>query len=200
MARYDEQHKQATRERILATSGRRLKSDGVDGSGVATLMKDAGLTNGAFYAHFDSKDDLVAHVVRNELHSQLAGFSDLDPGADGLRQLVAGYLTVDHRDHPDLGCPSAALLDEIARGPHVVRQAYSDGILEIVDALTDRLPDAATASGRRGARARVLSAYALMAGTIQLARALTDDELASDVIAQGLADVIALLGLDRTRA
>lgn len=55
MARYTNEHKQETRRRIVATAGRRLKRDGIDGSGVATLMKDAGLTNGAFYAHFDSR-------------------------------------------------------------------------------------------------------------------------------------------------
>ena len=56
MARYGTEHKQATRQRIIETAGRRLKRDGIDGSGVATLMADAGLTNGAFYAHFPSKD------------------------------------------------------------------------------------------------------------------------------------------------
>jgi TetR/AcrR family transcriptional repressor of nem operon len=67
MARYGKAHKQATRGRIVEAAGRRLKRDGIDGSGVATLMADAGLTNGAFYAHFDSKDDLVATAVADQL-------------------------------------------------------------------------------------------------------------------------------------
>ncbi len=67
MARYDQEHKDATRRRIIEAAGRRLKRDGIDGSGIATLMADAGLTNGAFYAHFTSKDDLVASVVQEEL-------------------------------------------------------------------------------------------------------------------------------------
>ena len=67
MARYDTEHKAQTRQRIIETAGRRLKRNGIDGSGVAALMTDAGLTNGAFYAHFESKDDLVANVVADQL-------------------------------------------------------------------------------------------------------------------------------------
>src|SRR6266568_4905500 len=70
MARYGKEHKQATRRRIIEMAGSRLKRDGIDGSGVATLMADAGLTNGAFYAHFDSKEDLVASTVADQLREQ----------------------------------------------------------------------------------------------------------------------------------
>ena len=70
MARYGKAHKQATRQRIIETAGHRLKQDGIDGSGVATLMADAGLTNGAFYAHFASKDDLVATAVADQMRAQ----------------------------------------------------------------------------------------------------------------------------------
>ena len=69
MGRYAREHKHETRQRIIATAGRRLKRDGIDGSGVATLMKDAGLTNGAFYAHFTSKDSLVAIAIADQLHT-----------------------------------------------------------------------------------------------------------------------------------
>ena len=115
MARYDKEHKEATRRRIIETAGRRFKQDGIDGSGIATLMGDAGLTNGAFYAHFDSKDDLVATVVGEELGRQAAAFGELPPGRAGLEEFVRWYLSRDHRDHRDTGCPSAALLDEIGR-------------------------------------------------------------------------------------
>jgi len=68
--RYGKERKQATRLRIIETAGRRFKTDGIDGSGVATLMADAGLTNGAFYAHFASKEDLVATAVADQLREQ----------------------------------------------------------------------------------------------------------------------------------
>ena len=75
MVRYGKEHKQATRRRIIETAGRRFKRDGIDGSGVATLMADAGLTNGAFYAHFASKDDLVATAVADQLREQRESLS-----------------------------------------------------------------------------------------------------------------------------
>src|SRR2546427_12049582 len=111
MARYAKDHKQATRRRIVKAAGRRLKRDGIDGSGIATLMADAGLTNGAFYAHFASKEDLIASALAEQLRDQAASFSVLPPGRAGVEQYVREYLSVQHRDNPDDGCPSAALLD-----------------------------------------------------------------------------------------
>src|SRR3982751_1126786 len=115
MARYGTEHKEATRRRIVETAGRRLKRDGIDGPGIATLMADAGLTNGAFYAHFDSKDHLVTTVVGEEIPRQPAALGELPPGRAGLEAFVTWSLSRDHRDHRDMGCPSAALLDEIGR-------------------------------------------------------------------------------------
>src|SRR6266567_5732432 len=115
MARYRKGHKQATRQRIIEAAGGRLKRDGVHGSGIATLMADAGLTNGAFYAHFESKEELVANAVAEQLREQRESFSAQPPDRAGLEQIVRAYLSVEHRDHPEDGCPSAALLDEIGR-------------------------------------------------------------------------------------
>ena len=98
MARYGTEHKQATRRRIIETAGRRLKRDGIDGSGVATLMADAGLTNGAFYAHFASKDDLVATAVADQLRDQRESLSAVAPGRAGVEQYVHAYLSAGHRD------------------------------------------------------------------------------------------------------
>ena len=84
MARYGKEHKQATRRRIIETAGRRLKQEGIDGTGIAALMADACLTNGAFYAHFASKDDLVATAVADQLREQSVTFSAQTPGHAGL--------------------------------------------------------------------------------------------------------------------
>ncbi|MEI5672655.1 MULTISPECIES: TetR/AcrR family transcriptional regulator [unclassified Nocardioides] len=192
MARYDAIHKKATRARILETAGRRLKRDGIDGTGVAILMKDAGLTNGAFYAHFDSKEDLVAHVVTEELRGQQERFAALGPGSDGLGVLLGQYLSPGHRDAPSEGCPSAALLDEIARCSPTTRTAYTAGVLDIVTeigARLDRDPD------DRETRSLVLAVYALLIGAIQLSRALTDTDLAAGVLDQAKRQAERMLGL-----
>src|SRR5690349_24924134 len=115
MARLTGVRKAETRRRIIATASERFKTDGIDGSGISTLMSDAGLTNGAFYAHFESKDDLVANVVADQLRTQKESYGALRPGREGLEDFVREYLSPEHRDNPGDGCPSAALLDEIGR-------------------------------------------------------------------------------------
>src|SRR3954471_13464701 len=111
--RYAKDHKQATRQRIVEAPGRRLKEDGIDGAGGGAVMSDAGLTNGAFYAHFKSKEDLIANVLADQLRVQCQNLDALPPGKAGLETLVRLYLSPEHRDQHADGCPSAALLDEV---------------------------------------------------------------------------------------
>jgi TetR/AcrR family transcriptional repressor of nem operon len=192
MVRYGKDHKQATKRRILETAGRRFKRDGIDGSGIATLMADAGLTNGAFYAHFTSKEDLVATAVADQLREQRASFGAQAPDRAGVEQFVRGYLSVAHRDHPEDGCPSAALLEEIGRCTEATKRAYTDGLLVVIDDITALLaPD-----DPPSARAKTLSVFALMVGTLQISRALADRQLADAVLEQGIQNALALLGAD----
>jgi len=194
VARYGKEHKQATRRRIIDTAGRRFKRDGIDGSGIATLMADAGLTNGAFYAHFASKEDLVATALAEQLREQRESFSVLAPGRAGVEQYVRDYLSIQHRDNPDDGCPSAALLDEIGRCTDTTKQAYTDGVLAMIDDVAARLaPD-----DPPSARVKTLSVFALMIGTLQLSRALADPHLADAVLEQGIHNALALLGAERS--
>lgn len=193
MARYGKEHKDITRHRIIDAASKRFKEDGFDGSGVATLMSDAGLTNGAFYAHFESKDDLVANVVHQELSRQAATFSDLAPGRVGLEQFVRDYLTVEHRDDPGTGCPSAALLDEIGRCSTEAKRAYTSGATAILDEIASRLSpeDPGTAQGT------ALSLFTMMVGTMQLSRALTDRKLSKAVLDNGTQSALAVLAADQ---
>ncbi|MFC7339878.1 TetR/AcrR family transcriptional regulator [Saccharopolyspora griseoalba] len=189
MGRYGKEHKEATRRRIIETSGRRLKQDGIDGSGVAALMKDAGLTNGAFYGHFASKDDLVATVVAEQLTGQRADLDERAPDRAGIEQFIRDYLAPRHRDAPERGCPSAALLDEIGRCGDTVKQAYTDGLMRIVDDIAARIaPD-----DPGSARVKTLTIFAALVGTLQLARAVADQQLSDALLEQGIRDALALL-------
>jgi TetR/AcrR family transcriptional regulator, transcriptional repressor for nem operon len=192
MARYGQEHKQATRRRIIEVAGRRLKRDGIDGSGIATLMADAGLTNGAFYAHFESKEDLVANALVEQLHEQRESFSAQPPDRDGLAQIVRAYLSVEHRDNPEDGCPSAALLDEIGRSTDATKRVYTDGLLVVIDDIAARL----ASDDPHLARVKTLSVFAQMVGTLQVSRALADRQLADEVLEQGIQNALALLGAE----
>ena len=187
--RYGSEHKRETRRRIIETAGRRFKQAGIDGSGIATLMKDAGLTNGAFYAHFESKEDLVATTIADQMREQAAQFGAQVDDRAGLERLVREYLSVEHRDNPQDGCPSAALLDEIGRGSEATRRAYTEALLEVIDPIAALLePD-----DPESVRAMVLGVYAMMTGTLQLSRALADRRLADAVLEQGTQHILGLL-------
>jgi AcrR family transcriptional regulator len=190
VARFGKEHKEATRRRIVESAGRRFKRDGIDSSGIATLMADAGLTNGAFYAHFASKDDLIATAVADQLRSQAERLRALPPGNPGLEQFVRWYLSVEHRDAPQDGCPSAALLDEIGRAQPPIREAFTDGLLISTDDLAARLAP----EDPQSARAQVLTVFAMMVGTVQLSRALADRQLADEVLEEGIKNALALFG------
>src|SRR6266496_3604997 len=179
--RYPKDQKQATRQRILEAAGRRFKQDGIDGAGVAALMSDAGLTNGAFYAHFASKEDLVANVLADQLHTQRQSVDAQPPDREGLDAFVRSYLSPQHRDKCADGCPSAALLDEIVRRPDATRQ--------VIDDIASRLDTTDAAA----ARINALTVFGLMVGTLQLARALTDRDLSDQLLAQGTETALKLL-------
>ncbi len=187
--RYGQDHKQATRRRILEVAGRRFKQDGIDGSGVATLMADAGLTNGAFYGHFSSKEDLVAHVLADQLRTQRKSVDDQPSERAGLEAFVRSYLSAEHRDQLADGCPSAALLDEIARRPTGTRDVFTTEVMGVVDDLASRLDPTDVEAGRTDA----LTVFGLMVGTLQLARALTDRHLSDQLLARGQETALKLL-------
>jgi TetR/AcrR family transcriptional regulator, transcriptional repressor for nem operon len=187
--RYRKDQKQATRQRILEAAGRRFKQDGIDGAGVATVMSDAGLTNGAFYNHFTSKEDLVANVLADQLRAQRHSL-DAEPSARaGLDAFIRSYLSPQHRDQCAEGCPSAALLDEIARRPAATRQVFTDELMRVIDDIASRLDP----TDAEAARTDALALFGLLLGTLQLARALTDRDLSDQLLAQGVETALKLL-------
>jgi TetR/AcrR family transcriptional regulator, transcriptional repressor for nem operon len=187
--RYTQGHKETTRRRILEAAGRRFKQDGIDGAGVATLMSDAGLTNGAFYGHFSSKEDLVANVLADQLRAQRKSFDDQSSDPAGLEAFVRSYLSPEHRDELAGGCPSAALLDEIARRPSDTRDVFTAEVMGVVDDIASRLDP----TDVEAARADALTIFGLMVGTLQLARALTDRDLSDQLLARACETALKLL-------
>jgi len=187
--RYSTDHKQATRQRILEVAGRRFKEDGVDGAGVAAVMSDAGLTNGAFYAHFASKEDLIANVLADQLRTQRKSFDAQPPDRGGLEAFIRSYLSPQHRDQYADGCPSAALLDEIARRPAPTKQVYTDELMGVIDDIASRLDPTHAETARTAA----LTLFGLMLGTLQLARTLTDRDLSDQLLARSVETAIKLL-------
>src|SRR3954465_2527868 len=159
--RYGKDHKQATRQRILEAAGRRFKRDGIDGAGVAAVMSDAGLTNGAFYAHFTSKEDLVAHVLADQLRAQTHSIDAQPSNRAGVEAFIRDYLSPQHRDQYADGCPSAALLDEIARRPAAARQVFTDEVMHVIDEIASQLDP----TDVEAARTDALTLFGLMLGT-----------------------------------
>ena len=187
--RYGKDQKQATRQRIVEAAGRRFKQDGIDGAGVAAVMSDAGLTNGAFYGHFSSKEDLVANVLADQLRAQRHSFDAQPSDRAGLEAFVRSYLSPQHRDQCADGCPSAALLDEIARRPTATRQVFTGELMGVIDDIASRLDP----TDVEVARTDALTLFGLMVGTLQLARALTDRDLSDQLLAQGVDTALKLL-------
>jgi TetR/AcrR family transcriptional regulator, transcriptional repressor for nem operon len=187
--RYRKDQKQATRQRILEAAGRRFKQDGIDGAGVATVMSDAGLTNGAFYNHFTSKEDLVANVLADQLRAQRHSLDAQPSARAGLDAFIRSYLSPQHRDQCAEGCPSAALLDEIARRPAATRQVFTDELMRVIDDIGSRLDP----TDPEAARTDALTLFGLMLGTLQLARALTDRDLSDQLLAHGVETALKLL-------
>jgi AcrR family transcriptional regulator len=190
MARYGVEHKPETRGRIIEAAGRRLKQDGIDGSGIATVMSDADLTNGAFYAHFDSKSDLVAHVISDQLERQRVSIGAIPASREALEDFIRDYLSTAHRDNRADGCPTAALVAEIGRCDAGVRDAYSNGAQSIVQEIAAHLPP-----GRSDADQlqTALGLFTTLVSSLQLARAVTDPVFSEQVLSTGVRNALRIL-------
>src|SRR3982751_2637434 len=112
--RYDKGHKDASRQRIMEVAGQRFRCDGIAATGLAAIMSDAGLTNGAFYPHFKSKADLVRESVAAAMEDQSQQLQQMI-AEGGWEAAIAAYLSPEHRDNPQIGCTLSALLPELAR-------------------------------------------------------------------------------------
>ena len=179
--RYGAEHKQRTRRRIVEAAARRFRESGYRAAGVDQVMKDAGLTAGGFYAHFSSKEALLAEIlglsleqVRSQLLEGLDGLSD----DEWMRTVVKRYLSRSHRDQPGGGCPLPTLGGEIAREGTEPRLALQTYLQQLVGELTPRVPAAPGLEPED----RLLATISLLAGALMLARAVPDQDLSDRIL------------------
>src|SRR5437773_9177816 len=165
--RYEPEHKTRTRDRIVRNAARKLRAEGLSGPDVARIMKASGLTVGGFYKHFRSKDELLAEAIAQAFSDSEKVYWSLQnvPREDRWKELVRLYLSSEHCDHPDTGCPVAALAPEIARAKLSVRKRIAGLMKEWVDIMPG-----ATAREREQ---NLFVIYSAMAGAISIARVLT---------------------------
>lgn len=180
--RYSKEHKTYTRTRIIEAAGRTFRNQGYIGAGIDGIMQAAGLSHGGFYAHFRSKDELLAETIRvslERLRQRWFGGIDELSGLAWLQVVVDRYLSQQHRDEPALGCMMPPLVSELARAGELPRASFEAALSELVDEIAAKLPD----DGVLSARERALASMALNVGAMSLARAVNDNELSSEILA-----------------
>src|SRR5438067_3334086 len=175
---YEREHKRRTRDRIVRNAARKFRAEGLSGPGVASVMKASGLTVGGFYKHFRSKDELLAEAIAQ-------GFSDSSerirsslqkvPHEDRWKELVCLYLSTEHCDRPDTGCPIAALATDIARANPSVRKR----ITGLMKAWVEFMPGATAAQRERN----FFVIVSAMAGAVSIARILPNVAERQEVLA-----------------
>ena len=182
--RYSKEHKLETHARIVKKASVRLRERGAHGIGVADLMKDAGLTHGGFYAHFDSREALVVEAFAyamdcsTERWRHLAGQT---PPDERLAAIVDAYLSPQHRDNPGHGCAMPALGAEIARESPKTRKAFAAKLEQMIVMLSEQIGEATP----QVARKRAMASLATMMGTLVLARVAGSGEFSGEILAAG---------------
>ena len=177
--------KDATHERIVAVAARAIRRSGYDGTGVANIMKEAGLTHGAFYAHFTSREAMLAEAAGRACAESAAAAADAVasvPPDMALASVLRAYLSPEHLKQVELGCPLAALGSKTPRQAPEVRRMATRHIKEMIDLVARQSPD----WGQPGAHERALVTVATMVGTLLLARAVDEPALSDSLCAAAL--------------
>ena len=188
MARYDKGHRDTTLRHILDVASSQFRESGIAAVGLAGIMAEAGLTNGAFYTHFASKEDLVRAVLLDALERREQRHKDNLENGVALETVIRDYLSPKHRDRAATGCPTAALVSEIARHPKATREAFTGKMSDILALMAAQMPEGTPAERRR----RAIAAYATMVGALQLSRAVSDRQLSEEILENAVDAALAL--------
>jgi TetR/AcrR family transcriptional repressor of nem operon len=182
--RYSREHKLETHARIVKKASVRLREKGAHGIGVADLMKDAGLTHGGFYAHFDSREALVIEAFTHAMDRSTERWRKLAeqaPPEKRLAMIVNTYLTPLHRDDLGRGCAVPALGAEIARESPKTRRVFAGRLEQMIEMLAAQIPGVP----RKAARKQAVAAIATMMGTLVLARVAGSGDFSDEILGAG---------------
>src|SRR3954469_23971967 len=182
--RYSREHKQETHDRIVKKASVRLREKGAHGIGVADLMKEAGLTHGGFYAHFDSREALVIEAFGYAMDRATERWRTLaaeTPVEKRLSKIVAAYVSTVHRDDPGRGCAVPTLGAEIARESAKTRKAFSSKLEQLIEVMAEQIPDVP----RKTARKQAMGMMATMMGALVMSRVAGSGELSDEILAAG---------------
>ena len=177
--------KAETHTRIVRVAAKRFRECGLEGIGIADVMKEAGVTVGGFYKHFGSRDELVVEALA-------AAFKDLDVWEEhtpDLAHLLQNYLTEAHRDAPATGCAMGALLGDMTRGSKSARALYTERVKRTL-AFTSALLPSSQRSDKRGRALLILSA---LLGALNLSRAVSDADLSREILHEVREGLIGLV-------
>jgi len=170
--------KEITHDLIVKMASRALRKRGASGIGVAEIMQEAGLTHGGFYAHFKSKNTLVAEAADRAAGESLDGLRktlrERPDNQDPLRTLLQAYLSERHLNTPERGCMLASLGSDLQRESAEVRRVSTERIKELIDMIQRQLP----ASGNAADKQRAMATLAGMVGAMIVARAVDEPDLA----------------------
>lgn len=186
--RYGPEHNDEARQRILSAASRLFRKHGVDGVGLARIMTEAGLTVGAFYTHFKSKEALLKEVLVQSLKARNEELARALRAGD-LELAIRAYLSPEHRDAPGTGCPTAALSADVARRPRATRQAFESEFEPGLDLIVEVL---AKKRGKKVSRADAAAFFGLLVGTLQLARANPDRDASASILDAGIRAALVL--------
>ena len=181
--RHSKAEKAKTHDRIVAIAAKRFRENGLDGVGIADLMKEAGLTVGGFYKHFKSRDELVAEAVGSALGTwqrQVAAAASGGPPVT-YGSLVSEYLSEAHRKHPGTGCAVAALSGDISRSDKQTRALVTGNIRDNIQLLEDLIRHAGPKS-KSSARSQAVLTYCALVGAVGVARAVSDERLSREIL------------------
>lgn len=173
--RYPAKQKAETHERILAAAARSFRTCGSQNNGIARVMKELGLTKGGFYRHFRSKGDLYAAAIARafeETGNRHVAIAETAPKGQELRAIIEYYLSPEHANHPETGCPLALMAGEFARQPAAIRKRINQSMLAFRERMLPYIPGSDIEEKRR----RFFVLFPGMAGVLVAARAIVDPQ------------------------